>query len=617
MRCPHCLTTDLEPSQHDAAGMVTCRCGHRAYAGYIAEADSLAARSSWLADRVAAGDPMPAPDIQRAYAIWSPPGVGAPTGGPQPAPLPAPLAPLPRAARGAPSAQTILLGVGALLLVIAGAVFAAVVWDRLGAIGQVALMLTATAGVGALAIRLRARLAGTAEALAVVAAGLAVVDLIAAPMLGLLPERWVTDPTLYPALAFGALGIALLLLHRHFGLRAWSWLGWAGLLVSAACVVAAVASASDSEAWTAAAIAVPALASVAMLAASQRSGRWSGQQVELRTVGAVGLFVSGAATASSALNRDALPGALVTTAATALAVGTWAARDRSAAHPAGSPGLLPGGAAALSGITVALILALPEEPQPVWIAAAVALAGLTVGLVIWVLRSDPMLAAIGACSVWIPWSATRMDSATDMLDGNQVASQLALLAALVALMAFVAAWWIPATGWLGALLGAAAMLLAPIQWPDPIEAHTLTFAALLLGAGLLWRRRGPTPSLQWLGPAVAMALIPSAVATWAAPWAFDVSSLSTSGHLIRLGVVVITSVMAMVVGARLRLGGLLIPASLALTIAALAQVWSGLSNLPRWVGLAIAGTLLVVAGARIEWLRSEGRRAVGWMEDLE
>jgi hypothetical protein len=64
------------------------------------------------------------------------------------------------------------------------------------------------------------------------------------------------------------------------------------------------------------------------------------------------------------------------------------------------------------------------------------------------------------------------------------------------------------------------------------------------------------------------------------------------------------------------MGGLLIPASLALSVAALAQVWSGLSNLPRWVALAIAGTLLVLAGARIEWLRREGRRAVGWVEGL-
>jgi hypothetical protein len=422
---------------------------------------------------------------------------------------------------------------------------------------------------------------------------------------------------LYPAAALGALGAALLLLHSRFRLRAWSWLGWAGLLVASACVVAAVASATDSAAWTAAAITVPALTSVLMLAASDASGRWPGHEVSLRTVGTFGLLLSAAATASSALNREALPGAVVTTAATALAVGIWAALDRRAEDPGGRVRLLPLGAAALSGTTLALILALPEEPQPVWIAATVALAGLTVGLVIWVLRADARLAAVGACAVWIPWTAIRMDSATDLLDGSPVASQLSLLACLVALVAFVVAWWIPATGWIGALLGAAAILLAPTTWPDPIEAHTLAFAALLLLAGLLWRRRGPTPSLQWLGPAMAMALIPSAIATWSAPWALDVSSLSTTGQLVRLGVVLIASAIAVVIGARLHVGGLLIPSALALTIAALAQVWGGLSNLPRWVGLAIAGTLLVLAGARIEWLRREGRRAVGWVEGLK
>ncbi len=599
--------------------MVTCQCGHRAYAGYIAEADSLAARSAWLADRVAAGDPEPAPEVQRAYAIWSPPGVVAPGTGPSglvpPGTIPPPghvALPAP-APRGAPSAQTLLLGIGALLLVIAGAVFAAVVWDRLGAFGQVALMLGATAGVGALAIRLRRRLEGTAEALAVVAAGLAAVDLMAAPMLGLLPERWVTDPTLYPAVAFTGLGAAMLLLHRRFGLRAWSWLGWAALMVAAACVVAAVAAATDSAAWTAAAITVPALASIAMLAASEhpRPGRFP--EVELRTVGAFGLLLSAATTASAAMERDALPGALVTTAASALAVGIWAALDRYRDRGR----TVQVAAAALSGITVALLLALPEEPQPVWLAAVVAVAGLTVGMVIWVLRPDRAVAVVGACAVWIPWAATRLDARADMLDGDLVASQLSLLALLVGVMAFVVAWWIPAAGWIGALLGAAAALLSPTTWPDPIEAHTLVFAALLLLAGLLWRRRGPTPSLQWLGPAVSMALIPSAVATWVAPWALDASDLSTTWHLARLAAVLVASVIAMVIGARLHMGGLLLPASLALAIAALAQVWSGLSNLPRWVGLAIAGTLLVLAGARIESLRREGRRAVGWLEGLD
>jgi peptidoglycan/LPS O-acetylase OafA/YrhL len=71
-----------------------------------------------------------------------------------------------------------------------------------------------------------------------------------------------------------------------------------------------------------------------------------------------------------------------------------------------------------------------------------------------------------------------------------------------------------------------------------------------------------------------------------------------------------------VVGARWRLGGLLLPGAAALVIIALAQAYSGLSNLPRWIGLGIAGTLLIVAGARVEALRREGRRAAAWVGDL-
>ena len=132
------------------------------------------------------------------------------------------------------------------------------------------------------------------------------------------------------------------------------------------------------------------------------------------------------------MDRDTLPGALITTAACALAVGVWATLDpdREPVRP------LPLGAAALSGITVALLLALPQEPQPVWLAVAAALAGLTVGMVTWVLRPDLTLALVGACAVWIPWAVTRMNAGAETLDSDLVAGQLSLLALLVGLMAF-------------------------------------------------------------------------------------------------------------------------------------------------------------------------------------
>lgn len=68
MRCPRCQAHDLDPSAYDPAGMVTCACGHRAYAGFLSEADALAARSAWLADRIRAGDPAPPTELtQRPF----------------------------------------------------------------------------------------------------------------------------------------------------------------------------------------------------------------------------------------------------------------------------------------------------------------------------------------------------------------------------------------------------------------------------------------------------------------------------------------------------------------------------------------------------------------------
>jgi hypothetical protein len=49
----------------------------------------------------------------------------------------------------------------------------------------------------------------------------------------------------------------------------------------------------------------------------------------------------------------------------------------------------------------------------------------------------------------------------------------------------------------------------------------------------------------------------------------------------------------------------------------LAQVWTGLQGLPRWLALAMVGAALVAAGARFEWVRAEGRRASAWVRGLE
>ncbi len=624
MRCPRC-STELDPTVHDATGMLTCTCGHRAYAGFVAEADALDDRLHWLAARIGAGDPPPEPHLAAQYRVWPAPGPGPSAtavdqvgAGAVGAVATGPAA---RPARPTPSAQTLLLGVGALLLVVAGAVFAAVVWQRLGALGQVALMLAATLGIGALAIALRTRLAATAEALAVVAAGLAAIDLLAAPVLGLLPERWLSDPTLYPAVVLAALGLGLLALHRRFGLRAWRWLGWAAMPLAAGAVVPAVDHLTSSAAWPAAAVSLLALVSLALLAAAALAPGLRADRPAMQLAGWAGLLVAGLGVAAAASSRDSLPGALATTALSAAAVVALAlhARSRATGQHTSSPfdatALLGLAAAALVGGALGMALALPPEPQPRWLAAVVAAAGLALGLALLGGLDEQAPAIVAAGATWACWAWLQV-TLGPFDDATGTEAQLALLCALVAAIALVCAWWLPWAAWVGALLGMAALGLADPDLPEVVEAVSLPFAALLLAAGLLWRRLRPGPSLLWLGPAVTVALLPSAFATWGAPWAWGDPSADLTWPAVRLGGVLLLGVIAAVAGARWRLGGLLLPAAAALGVAALGQLLSGLANLPRWVGLALAGTLLIVAGARIEALRREGHRAATWVGEL-
>jgi hypothetical protein len=197
-----------------------------------------------------------------------------------------------------------------------------------------------------------------------------------------------------------------------------------------------------------------------------------------------------------------------------------------------------------------------------------------------------------------------------------------ILLAGVALACLAAAWlgngatslsWL---AWPAAPLAlAAAALVMPEGYPDVLEAWTLPFAVALLISGLVACRGRPASSLERIGPAVTLALLPSALATWGAPWVTG-SDDDPTGHLVRLVLVLAVGGALAVVGARMSALGALLPAVSALVVAAAAQLWTGLEALPRWVALGLVGALLVLAGARFEWVRSEGRRAHAWMHQM-
>jgi hypothetical protein len=157
------------------------------------------------------------------------------------------------------------------------------------------------------------------------------------------------------------------------------------------------------------------------------------------------------------------------------------------------------------------------------------------------------------------------------------------------------------------------VLLAPSGYPDILEAWTLPAAALLALAGWVAGRGRTAGSMGRVGPALSVALVPSAVATWVAPWVLGPADVDAE-HLVRLGLVLGIGGALMVLGARNHWLGVLLPASAAVLIAGVAQLWTALDALPRWVALASVGVVLVLAGARFEWLRDEGRKARTWVQ---
>jgi hypothetical protein len=151
----------------------------------------------------------PAPAPAPALAAPAP----APTIPAPPTPFPAPEATIaPTAAPRRWTVQQTLLAVGVVLVLVAGSIALAVAWDRIGVYGQAVVMGGFTGLAAWLALFLsRRRLASSAEALALVAGGLLLLDVTAARGLGLFgldaaPADWyAVGSGLAVALVLGAL----------------------------------------------------------------------------------------------------------------------------------------------------------------------------------------------------------------------------------------------------------------------------------------------------------------------------------------------------------------------------------------------------------------------------
>jgi hypothetical protein len=193
-----------------------------------------------------------------------------------------------------------------------------------------------------------------------------------------------------------------------------------------------------------------------------------------------------------------------------------------------------------------------------------------------------------------------------------------LLLVALSLVAVTAArrWY--ALGWVAAGLAGVGWLFLFSRWTaQPVEVATIPIAVALLAAGLAtWYLREAvgqtTSSYVIFTPALLVALIPSAVATWVT------ADLGHPGT--RWFTLVVAATALTIAGAVWRLAGIFVPAVAALLLALAPQVLAGGSQLlaavPSWLFFAVIGAALIGCAARLEWLRGAGRQSRRWFASL-
>lgn len=240
---------------------------------------------------------------------------------------------------GGRSAQQLLLLTGVVLVLVAGAVFLAVAWERFGILGQIAVMLTAAVAAGVTAWRLALRgLRATAEWVAVAATGLLAVDLAAAHWLDLAGLGAVPEST-YLAFAL-ALGSVVLASAGVVVRQLWTF--GAAAVAAAALVPLAALEAAEEAPWVTAVVVLGGAAGLLALSdrlprhrpagrAAQTTATWfgAGQLVAGALFAVEAVFDPSAGTAAGGPVR--LPVALGSALIAVALLGWRALRDRPAA----------------------------------------------------------------------------------------------------------------------------------------------------------------------------------------------------------------------------------------------------------------------------------------------
>lgn len=530
---------------------------------------------------------VPAAVVVPADAAWA---GGSAAGAPQPWPAQPPtLPPLPPPrARHWPAFSTaaVLLGLGALCVLVAAAVFVSVSWSDLPLAAKAAILAGVTAGVGVLAATmLRRGLRGSAEALTVVTTVLVGMDALAAIAsdlagLGALSGRaagW-TVAALVVATGLGWAAAATRSLARRLagvqlvaalGVVAMTFLvygeAWApGELVAyglAAVLVAVASVAARSGLWTFA-VAVCGYAALTVVAAFALSlgrvveaGDLHALWVEGHAAGwVVGLILAGGAAAWPALPPRVRAGAAAVSVSAATLV---VLRPLEGSSPNAVLGCLAAASAVLA--VSSLLVAAP------WRFGA-AVAAVPPGIVAGGLMVPAVVSALARTVVPAaePWSMapTEVVDPSTHLSAPQAPWMVGLAAFAVLGAAFTLVWRrLPSAGPLALIATTASVLGVLGGDPLPLWAVVSTWAAaaaVIAGVGARTPRATMPPEVCWLlsagtglmamaaalgsEPTTSVAAAVAAVALAAVAWAVrarEVAGVAVAAAALMAGLAVV------------------------------------------------------------------------------
>jgi hypothetical protein len=182
------------------------------------------------------------------------------------------------------------------------------------------------------------------------------------------------------------------------------------------------------------------------------------------------------------------------------------------------------------------------------------------------------------------------------------------------------------------ILAASAVL--PFAWALKTKvAELVLLGGVLVSGSVLVATENVTTELRTLPVALVLALC-WALAKWMQPvlvttWFLVPSvalSLSASTYyaidgvgsdmLWRTAVVAGISSVLVAAGVKWKLAGLLVPGFAALCLVSLSRVLDVADDVPVWIPLIGAAVLLLVAGARFEYLEAQRKRTLNWARDL-